>query len=95
VGSESYSYEAPPKEAPRERAYEAPRERAYEGSVGRKPPKGVTVETFAAATLLFAANLAVYLKLDRKTFLKSAATAFDYITRENSKRKGVEAGGDT
>lgn len=53
----------------------------------------MSVQSFAAATLLFAANLAVFLKLDRKAFLRSSALAFDYVSRENSRRKAVSTEG--
>jgi hypothetical protein len=47
----------------------------------------VTVRGFYVATLLFAANVAVYLKVDRAVFLGHAGTAFDRISRENSRRR--------
>jgi len=49
--------------------------------------KEVTVRGFYVATLLFAANVAVYLKVDRAAFLTHAAHAFDRISRENSRRR--------
>lgn len=47
----------------------------------------VTIRGFYVATLLFAANVAVYLKVDRAAFLTHAAHAFDRISRENSRRR--------
>jgi len=47
----------------------------------------VTVKGFYVATLLFAANVATFLKIDREVFLAHAAHAFERISRENSRRK--------
>jgi hypothetical protein len=47
----------------------------------------VTIKGFYLATLLFAANVALFLKIDLATFLKHSKHAYEHISRENYRRK--------
>lgn len=48
---------------------------------------GVSPHTFYVACLLFSANIAVFLKIDRATFLAHAEASWRRISEENSRRK--------
>jgi hypothetical protein len=49
-----------------------------------------TIENFVAASLVFAARLALHLGIDQKGFIGSAATAFGIAAAQRRRRRSLD-----
>lgn len=69
------------------------RARPY-GRARREKSREAAVEEFAAAALIFAAKLALYLGAEQADFLRNAARAFALAEARGARRAGVETEGE-